>query len=482
MVVIRLLWHTKATNYKKLRQSSCSQVSRIPGSNSSYEFWTPPFYKTVMSRTRFEEIFVCWRFDDKSTRKERFLRSGDKLEAVREIYDDIVKACVENYMPGENLTVDERLALFKGLCPFRVYMRDKPGKFGVKVWCCSCCETHYITNFQIYTGKSGNKPEKNQGKRVVSELVEPFTGKWREVTSDNFFTSSLLAEDLWSKKTAFTGTVRANKAIIPPQFLEKKNRESAFMRGYNGQSVLVSNLEKNKKKPVLILTTNQAVEGAPVSGDEKPPVVLHYNKTKGAVDTGDYITRHHSLARKTRCWTKKIIMEMISISTLNGSVLFSKKYPWFSKRNTGWRGEYLELLANELVKDHVGDRLQNGKRLPKAIRGGMERFLGQAFHPYLEYDAKLCKYCNIKVGTATCCHCSLYYCKLHSKEVSLTVCKSSAKVVEDYIAKSATRKHCQMCAKRNSTQQKCACCGKMTCGSCAIPKVFVVCANIFGKI
>lgn len=28
LVVIRLLWHTKATNYKKLRQSSCSQVSR----------------------------------------------------------------------------------------------------------------------------------------------------------------------------------------------------------------------------------------------------------------------------------------------------------------------------------------------------------------------------------------------------------------------------------------------------------------------
>lgn len=82
---------------------------------SSNEFWTPPFYRTVMGRTRFEEIFVCWRFDDKSTRKERFLRSGDKLEPVREIYDEIVKACIENYSPSENLTVDERLALFKGM-------------------------------------------------------------------------------------------------------------------------------------------------------------------------------------------------------------------------------------------------------------------------------------------------------------------------------------------------------------------------------
>ncbi|XP_039436001.1 piggyBac transposable element-derived protein 4-like [Culex pipiens pallens] len=349
---------------------------------------------TVMGRTRFEEIFVCWRFDDKSTRKERFLRSGDKLEPVREIYDEIVKACIENYSPSENLTVDERLALFKGHCPFRVYMRDKPGKFGIKVWCCACCETHYIVNFQIYTGKTGNAPEKNQGKRVVTDLVGPFTGSWREVTSDNFFTSSSLAEDLWNKETVFTGTVRANKAFIPPNFLVKKDREASFMRGYNNQSVLVSNLESTKKKPVVILTTNTNVEGEPESSGVKPPVVLHYNHTKGAVDTGDYITRHHSLARKTRCWTKKIIMEMISICTLNSSVLFSVKYSWFSKRSASWRGEYLELLANELVKDHINDRLQDSARLPKTLKSGMERFLKQAFEPYLEDEEKLCHVCQ----------------------------------------------------------------------------------------
>lgn len=52
-------------------------------------------------------------------------------------------------------------------------------------------------------------------------------------------------------------TVRANKADIFAQFLEKK-KESLFMRGYNGHSVLLSNLDLIK----MSMTTNQAVEDA----------------------------------------------------------------------------------------------------------------------------------------------------------------------------------------------------------------------------
>lgn len=106
----------------------------------------------------------------------------------------------------------------------------------------------------------------------------------------------------------------------------------------------------------------------------------------------------------------------------------------------------MEHLANELVKDYVNDRLQHSKRLQKSMRNGMERFLNQKFEPYLEYQAKLCQFCKNKLGTTTCCHCLLDYCKTHSKEVNLAVCrrcKSSPKIVEEHLKKSAIRKHCQ---------------------------------------
>lgn len=92
-----------------------------------------------------------------------------------------------NYSPDSDITVDERLANFKGRCPFRVYMKSKPGKYGIKLWA-AADRTGYISNSQLYTGKIDNKREVNQGLRVVLDMVEPFYETGRGITTDNFFT------------------------------------------------------------------------------------------------------------------------------------------------------------------------------------------------------------------------------------------------------------------------------------------------------
>ncbi|KAJ8871935.1 hypothetical protein PR048_028275 [Dryococelus australis] len=81
----------------------------------------------TMSRSRFQLLSAFVRFDDKITRCTRIEESGNKLQAVREVFDIFVKACIQNYRPKENLTVDERLAAYCGKCPFRVHMKSKPG-------------------------------------------------------------------------------------------------------------------------------------------------------------------------------------------------------------------------------------------------------------------------------------------------------------------------------------------------------------------
>lgn len=156
------------------------------------------FFTAAMSRNRFEEISIFLRFDDKSTREERKLQ--DKLAAIRDIWNMFVFNCRNAFEPYEHITVDEQLVPFRGKCPFKQYIKSKPGRYGIKIWVAADVKTTYLCNIQVYTGKApGGVTEKNQGFRVVSDLVKPYHGSWQGITMDNFFTSVPLANYLLTK-------------------------------------------------------------------------------------------------------------------------------------------------------------------------------------------------------------------------------------------------------------------------------------------
>lgn len=152
----------------------------------------------AISRKRFSFIFSLIRFDDKSTRPQRIEDTGDKMEAIKSIYQNVNDNC-KKYLLPLHITVDERLATFRGKCPFRVYMRSKPGRYGIKIWTVADAKTGYILNSQVYTGNVNNQREINQGKGVTLDLVEPYVDSQLGVTTDNFFTSIPLAESLLEK-------------------------------------------------------------------------------------------------------------------------------------------------------------------------------------------------------------------------------------------------------------------------------------------
>ena len=51
-----------------------------------------------------------------------------------------------------------------GNCPFRIYMPSKPNAYGIKIWVLSDVNTKHTWNLQVYVGKTGVVPERNQGK------------------------------------------------------------------------------------------------------------------------------------------------------------------------------------------------------------------------------------------------------------------------------------------------------------------------------
>jgi hypothetical protein len=63
-----------------------------------------PIFKATMSRSRFQNIISCLRFDDKRTREER--NQTDKFAAFREIWSYFQDCLQTYYTPGSNVTID----------------------------------------------------------------------------------------------------------------------------------------------------------------------------------------------------------------------------------------------------------------------------------------------------------------------------------------------------------------------------------------
>ena len=176
----------------------------------------------VMSRDRFFQIRRYLYFVDPKKDVDR----GDKLHKIRYILDTVRRSFMDEYIPHKEVTVDEAMVPFKGRLGFKQFMKDKPVKFGIKLWVCADAVTAYCYNLEVYTGKHGGQINKLMGlsARVVIGLTKPIHNFGHIVFTDNFYTSPVLAKYLAGKDTYLCGTVRPNRIGYPAD-LVKTNAE-----------------------------------------------------------------------------------------------------------------------------------------------------------------------------------------------------------------------------------------------------------------
>lgn len=178
-----------------------------------------------MPRDKFKIITSYITFDDNSTRNIR--ASTSKYFKMNELFNIFRSNIKSALTPGKHLCVDEQLYSFRGHCKFRQYMPNKPAKYGLKYYSIVDVSTCYLLDSEIYLGKKTGDPvrAKNVGENVVKNLAEPYLYSNRIITADNFFSSVPLANFLYSKNTEYIGTLRANKAQIPLEFLPNKKEK-----------------------------------------------------------------------------------------------------------------------------------------------------------------------------------------------------------------------------------------------------------------
>ena len=122
---------------------------------------------------------------------------NDKLRKVRHLNDHMKKKRLELYQPSRNVAIDERMVRSKARFGFKQYIKNKPVRFGVKVFALCDSATKYLCNFKIYTGRAqSGQVEQNLASSVVLELMQPFLDQGYYLFTDNFYTSPTLYADL----------------------------------------------------------------------------------------------------------------------------------------------------------------------------------------------------------------------------------------------------------------------------------------------
>jgi len=206
-----------------------------------------------MSHKRFVFLVYCLRFDDSTTRAQR--RADDKLASIRNIHDKFVVAFEANYTPGTGCTVDESLRGFRGMYSFKQYIPNKPSKYGIKVCVLADSKTFYSVSSKIYTGADTHALGLPVPSQAVLDLVPSVSGTNRNITTDNYYMSIPLTMKLKSRKITLVGTMKKNKACIPPSFLAKAD-EGTFQYAFDhANNFTLLSVPPKKNKRVFFLST-----------------------------------------------------------------------------------------------------------------------------------------------------------------------------------------------------------------------------------
>ena len=67
-----------------------------------------------------------------------------------------------NFWPVQQVGIDETIKKIKGHCSFRQYIKSKPVRWGLKIFCVCCSITVYLWNATIYVGKNETEDDRKK--------------------------------------------------------------------------------------------------------------------------------------------------------------------------------------------------------------------------------------------------------------------------------------------------------------------------------
>ncbi|GFN97637.1 PiggyBac transposable element-derived protein 4 [Plakobranchus ocellatus] len=290
------------------------------------------FAPQVMQRERFKAILSFFHLNDNTSYIARGQPGHDPLHKIRPLHNHLKECFMNVYSLKQNICIDEAMCPWRGRSYLRVYMKDKPMKWGIKFY--ELCESSsgYVWSFEIMHGDTNlsNKPFD-----VVHRLIDPLLNKGHCLYVDNYYCNPALCDSLSANNTMVVGTVRANRIGLPRDFMNKPlaTGEMDFRRQNQ-----VSVIRWKDKREVNILTTKHLPEMVEhrtrTDVKMKPTAVIDYSANMCGVDLNDQLIAYNPMHRKTIKWWKKLAFHMLSLTLVQAFILHneylkaSRKKPW----------------------------------------------------------------------------------------------------------------------------------------------------------
>lgn len=363
-------------------------------------------YRATMSRTRFLFLQYALRFDDQLTRSER--TEVSRFAPISDLWDKFINNCTASYKPSAYLCIDEQLVGFRGRCPFRIYIPNKPNKYGIKIIMVCDVATKYVVNASPYLGKSTKTNGVPLANYFVELLTRPVWGTNRNITMDNWFTNIPLGNKLLEApfKLTIVGTLRKNKPQIPPQLLDIKSRScKTSMAVFTENSTLISYKPKENKNVLLLSTMHSSNALNPKTS--KPEIIHVYNSTKGAVDTFDQMSQNICCNRKTRRWPLCFFYNMLNIAAINSYVIYNHNVTALKKKPVS-RVKYMLTLHEQLTLPWQETR-RSIPTLPRDLKECISNVLGEKTSTTTKMEQKgkrsYCSICPSSKKRMTTTHC-----------------------------------------------------------------------------
>nr|CAI5823359.1 unnamed protein product [Callosobruchus analis] len=126
-------------------------------------------------RNRFTDILRILRFVDHSTAK-----TEDRLFKIRPILEKVVENIKSVYSPGQHLSIDEAMILWRGRLSFPQYIPNKRHKYGIKLYELTT-DNGYILNIIIYVGKGTleNQNDSHAASVITTRICQELTEQIR---------------------------------------------------------------------------------------------------------------------------------------------------------------------------------------------------------------------------------------------------------------------------------------------------------------
>ena len=288
---------------------------------------TPYASSVAMSRDRFLALLTMFHLNNNDARAARGQPGFDPLFKIRPVIDTLITKFQDTYTPEEQMTIDEAICPFRGRIFFRVYIKGKPHKYGIKIFELCEAKSGYVYNLEVYTGAHPTNKEHTTAFSVVDRLCDKIKGNGHCVYMDRWFSSPKIFDHLWGCNTKAAGTVMFNRKEMPKQAFSGKMKKGEKISRQRDHLLAI---KWKDVRDVLLLTTahEDVFVEAPLSRGAhskiKPAVVLDYNKYKTGVDRSDQMLSYYTFSRKTVKWWKKLFFHLFDLAVVNAHILHNK--------------------------------------------------------------------------------------------------------------------------------------------------------------